>query len=302
MFPTYAPTLQKPSKDSSSWYKNFHNIFYLSQLSNLTLLTYVDSFIELDKADMVKEFEDDLINKKIIRIDKENNAYSIIKESEFKSIHIGGTLNGIIREVILGNDERTQVLLRAMGLEIADYSDKDIEIDLDKLIDKTTAKNWYEVIRGFLNTWEFLFLYSTVESTFKEILDKKGVVREEELLNLIYQEFPALEDEMGAEKKYISDLWSFYTELRNIYSHSHGLISKLSKSNIGGKLEKAKQALDKIHLDSISLIDTDQIFKKHLIVVGKFHFMKDNELNIFRNLITSLMESLDVVSIEKTRG
>lgn len=300
MFQTYAPTLQKPSKESSSWYKNFHNIFYLSQLSNLTILTYVDSLIERDKGDMVKEFEDELLKKEIIRINKENNAYSITKESEFKSIHISDTINGIIKEVILGNDERIQVLFRAMGLEVADY--KDIEIDLDELINKTTAKNWYEVIRGFLNTWEFLFLYSTVESTFKEILDKTGVVREEELINIIFEEFPTLEGEIGAERKYISDLWSFYTEFRNIYSHSHGLISNLSKSNIGGKLDKAKQALDRIYPDSVSLIDTGQIFKNHLIVVGKFHFMKDNELNIFRNLITSLMESLDAVSIEKTCG
>jgi len=46
MFSSYLPSLKKPSDTSSKHYKDFHNIFYLSQITNLTLISYMDSFIE----------------------------------------------------------------------------------------------------------------------------------------------------------------------------------------------------------------------------------------------------------------
>lgn len=69
MFSSYLPTLKKPSNNSSNHYKNFHNIFYLSQITNLTLISYMDSFIEFfSKEQILLVKKDELIKKRIISI------------------------------------------------------------------------------------------------------------------------------------------------------------------------------------------------------------------------------------------
>ncbi len=80
MLSAYTPTLRKPSVNSQDWYKSFHNIFYLSQVTNLTLLSYMDRYIHEDTGDMIKELEPKLIKDKIISFDKDNKTYSILKK------------------------------------------------------------------------------------------------------------------------------------------------------------------------------------------------------------------------------
>jgi hypothetical protein len=46
MLTAYNPTLKAPSDKSSDWYNDFHNIFYLSQLTGVLLLSYLEKFIE----------------------------------------------------------------------------------------------------------------------------------------------------------------------------------------------------------------------------------------------------------------
>ena len=41
MFSSNLPNLKKLLNNSSSHYKDFHNIFYLSQITNLTLISYI---------------------------------------------------------------------------------------------------------------------------------------------------------------------------------------------------------------------------------------------------------------------
>jgi hypothetical protein len=293
MLSAYTPTLKKPTEYSADWYRNFHNIFYLSQVTNLTLLSYMDSLIHQDQGEIIKELKDSLIKEKIISFDEENNSYSIRKESAFKAIHIEDTLQQIVDNVILSNYKQKRMLLLGMGLDLDGDEDKEIHVNLDALLNTTSSKNWYDLLRGLLNVWEFLFLYGMVESTFKNILGKNGVVREEALIQEILNKFEDLEKNIGLSKSDIGNLWNLYTEFRNIYSHSHGLITDMAKSNLGGKLDKARESLRTFYGSEISITNIDGIFNKNLIKKDKFYFLKDDELNIFRNLIIIFMESLD---------
>ena len=54
MITSYLPTLNKPSKKSADWYVRFHQMYYLSQLTGLTLLSYMDSFIEMNSKAIIR--------------------------------------------------------------------------------------------------------------------------------------------------------------------------------------------------------------------------------------------------------
>ncbi|CDQ09848.1 conserved protein of unknown function [Acidithiobacillus ferrivorans] len=296
MLSAYSPTLKRPTKLSADWYRSFHTIFYLSQVTNLTLLTYIDSFIHQDEVAIIDNFKDDLIDKKIIRINDENQSYSIVKRSEFNSIHIEDTLRLVIEKVIQNNGHLNEMLLFGMGLELDGNKEKEVEVDLNSLLNATSSKNWYDALRGLLNVWEFLFLYGNIESTLKSILKKEGVANEEKLIPSIFEHFDDLEESMGVPKSSVFDLWSLYTELRNIYAHGHGLITKLAKSNLGGKLDMARKSIPSFYDNGgIVITDINGIFNKSNIQKDKFYFLKDDELNIFRNLIINIAESMDHV-------
>ncbi|MBF0410412.1 MAG: hypothetical protein HQM10_23905 [Candidatus Riflebacteria bacterium] len=300
MLAGYTPILRAPSEKSSEWYKEFHNIYYLSQLTNILLLSYVDSFIEIvSKQTILKEKKEFLVKNKTISIDN-NNGIDILtelKSDEIKSIDIENFLDQIIEKIFKENMQKSYVCLTAMGLSLENDLNKDIRINIKDLLSTTSAKNWYEVIKCFLNVWEFLFLYSIIETTIKKILSISGQTKEEELLEVIMKKYPLLriklESELSLNEQAMIDLWKLYTEFRNIYSHSHGIITQMAKSNIGGKLDKFKKGLD--DRSNNFLIDTDKIFQNNLLVQNKFYLIKDVELNIYRNFIIAFIEKLDEI-------
>lgn len=299
MISAYSPVLKKSTSSSPDWYKNFHSVFYMSQLTNQVLLSYLESKIEDDKEDMIRTSRDELLDKKIIREVSESGIISVSKAEALKSIHIEHTIDQIIENIFENREQMIKILLSGMGLQQENSTKKDIDIDRDMLLKSTTSKNWFDLIKGLLNVWEFIFLYGAIESTFKNILSKQGKVREEDLLGSVFDQFENLADNLGFEKSDIEKIWFFYTELRNIYVHNHGLINNRIKSNLGGKLEDLKIAIYSIHKEKILITDLEDILKKDLIENSKFYFMRDIELNIFRNTMIHFIESLEVSHVTR---
>jgi hypothetical protein len=163
----------------------------------------------------------------------------------------------------------------------------------------TNAKNWYGVVKGFLNIWEFLFLYSIIETTIKKLLNFTGQVQEENLLKLIFEQHPTLitklENELSLTSEEINNLWILYTGFRNIYSHSHGIITQYAKSSLGGKLQKFRDSSSFRGINHI-LVDVEKLFQNNNLVKDKFYLLQDTELNLFRNLIITFVENLEEVS------
>lgn len=168
MISFYNPTLRKPSNKSSDWYKNFHNYYYLSQITNLALTSYVETQIHFTKNQMIEELKDELLKKKIIYKEKETGDIKISKKDALKSVHVEETLNEIIDKVIIDRQNLIRVCLLGMHLNPSARDDKELEINIDHLLKTTSSKNWYETLLGLLNSWEFLFLYGVVESTLKK--------------------------------------------------------------------------------------------------------------------------------------
>lgn len=144
------------------------------------------------------------------------------------------------------------------------------------------------------------FIWSCRINT-KKILSIEGQTREEELIEMIFTSNKKLEDTIRISKADIYNVWRLYTEFRNIYAHSNGLITTQKvKSNLGGKIEEAKKALYNFFPEDLiatSISDIDSLFKNHRIEVNKFYFLTDKELNIFRNLSILIMEGIDSIEI-----
>ena len=305
MLTTYLPVLRAPTAMSLDWYKEFHNIYYLSQITNMVLLSYMDTFIELNsKAVIFDEKMDYLVKKGIVSATDEDgkNVITILNEDAFRSIDIEDVVAQIINDRLKNAVNDMVMRLAAIGLEFNEVPHKEIAIDINKLRKSTDATNWYGIIKGFLNVWEYLFLYGIVETTMKKLLNKSGIVREEDLMNDIMDKYnpleSLLENNLSLCKDMVISLWTLYTDFRNIYSHSHGIMTQYAKSTICGKLDKVNNDLER-HDAVISLTAYANIFQKDSLTINKFYLIKDAELNVFRNLTISLMENLDQISQER---
>lgn len=194
-------------------------------------------------------------------------------------------------------------VLMCMGVKLDEKMDKEIEINIDSLLKTTNTKNWYLLIKGFLNIWEFLFLYSTLEMTITKIINQDGWIKADELLSTLYKLEPELEkliEKNGfLNKSGNNKLWILYSELRHLYSHSHGILTQSKKNDISGKLNNFKESLNELDFMNQSLMDIDNLFKNSTMLVDKFYLLKDEELNMFRNFIITLMESYDELHIKK---
>ena len=295
MITSYLPTLNKPSHNSADWYIRFHQMYYLSQLTGLTLLSYMDSFIEMYSTAIILDVKrDELLKKKIITKD---GRIFLDKAEEFKAFDVEDFLAQIIETKFQDRFREMRDHMMIGGTVPDDYLDRDIEIDIKELLKKTNSNNWYSIIKGFLNTWEFLFLYGVIETNLKLILNKEGAIREEKLideLTIAYPKFQEkIEEGLLASLQAINDIWSLYTELRNIYAHSHGFLTQTAKNKISGKINKFIKALDSIDTFEFLLIETKNLFRTNRLQKDKFYLMQDEELNIFRNISVFLMESLD---------
>jgi len=300
MITGYLPLLKAPDDKSSDWYKEFHNLYYLSQLTNMLLLSYVDSFYELySKEAILNEKHDYLVLNEIVTIGQDDTMV-IVDEDEVKSIEVEDFLEDIIENKFRAHAEMMSVHFAMIGLELEGSLDKKTEVNIKDLLKSTNAKNWYGVVKGFLNIWEFLFLYSIIETTVKKHLNLTGQVHEENLLKLIFEKYPTLmakvEEEISVDSHAITDLWVLYTGFRNIYSHSHGIITKYAKSSLAGKLQNFKDSFNVKGIHNV-LVEADKLFQNDMLVKDKFYLLQDIELNIFRNFIIALVENLEKVNI-----
>ena len=299
MLTAYMPTLRKPFNNSTDWYKNFYNIYYLSQVTNLTLLSYIESFIELHKNSIIDIKHDKFLKRKIISENKNKNISDwIINDEkkfyeEIKSFDIEQGLNEIFEQQISKRFDDINSFIMPFGTKLNDDLNKEISINFNEIKETTNAQNWYQVITGFLNIWEFLFLFSTTEHTLKTLLSYQ---RSDDLFLKLLETYPVLNFQ---EKGFISNdgykvLWQLYNEVRNLYSHTHGILVRKLKDKINSKTHELKVFFnDDVHIMDSSFLNEEKVFNNKNLIENKFYLLNDEELNLFRNFVIVTMESLD---------
>jgi len=299
MLTAYMPTLRKPFNNSTDWYKNFYNIYYLSQVTNLTLLSYMESFIELHKNSIIDIKHDEFLKRKIISENKNKNISDwIINDEkkfyeEIKSFDIEQGLNEIFEQQISKRFDDINSFIMPFGTKLNDDLNKEISINFNEIKETTNAQNWYQIITGFLNIWEFLFLFSTTEHTLKTLLSYQ---RSDDLFLKLLETYPVLNFQ---EKGFISNdgykvLWQLYNEVRNLYSHTHGILVRKLKDKINSKTHELKVFFnDDVHIMDSSFLNEEKVFNNKNLIENKFYLLNNEELNLFRNFVIVTMESLD---------
>lgn len=279
MLNIYNPTIFAPTTSSPHWYVQFHASYYISQITNNILLSGLDGMaIEAgsDRKDL--SFDERAV------VGAENAVSAVIAALHKRPQQIG-------------------ILLTAMGFEVEGSEEGDVRIEKETLLHATNCDVWLDVLKGFLNIWEFMFLFSAVESTLKRILNKvpDGMGG---LLNAVVKENPNFEHVMRKthfmDRNMFSTFWELFYRVRNMYAHSHGYLEeadvpllKRYAADFNKSFEKYIGRLSEHNaVQAVMEVQDEGFFPAEGLVVGKFYLMRDVELNLFRNLISQFMFEL----------
>ncbi|MDN5046991.1 hypothetical protein O8C97_03945 [Aliarcobacter butzleri] len=305
MLSAYMPQLRKPYNNSTNWYKSFYNTYYLSQITNLTIISYMNTFYEMNRKKLLEEKYDDLLKKKIIKKNKNKKFFDYIivddkkLEEELRSYEIEQGFKDIFNQAISNRAEVLNTYLMFTGVSLNEFYDKKVSIDFDELVKTTNGKNWYQVIQGFLNIWEFLFLFSSVEHTLKDLLSLNVADKLFSELLKTYEGINFHNTGFLPNSGY-EELWKLYVEVRNLFAHTHGILSKKSKDKILSRVFTVKNNItENIHIMDSILFSKEEFFPNKDLIENKYYLLKDGELNLFRNFIIILMETLDEFIVNK---
>ncbi|HBR1398436.1 TPA: hypothetical protein QIR44_001770 [Klebsiella aerogenes] len=309
MIHVYEPSIEAPTDKSPDWYKNYHNIFNICHLTNVLLLSYMKSYIQRFEYDVFLEENKEFLIKegKLIEKDFFGKVVTVVNEEDVFNLAVKSFLEEIIQNNVLRAGE-IKNHYSVMGVNVGEYFQKNVNVNLDELLKSLPTDNWYLVVTGFLNVWEFMFLFSTIESNLKEILDSRGVqgrLYTNELIQKIGDEYPDVLESMREvhhfSKDVSLDIWILYTEIRNIYAHTHGILNDKNIRDLKKKIKYFRRSYRKSFKEINSVSDlifsdlvneADELFESSTLINGKFYLIPDNELNIFRNFTSKFMTLL----------
>ncbi|EEW4529269.1 TPA: hypothetical protein ACUKSS_004063 [Escherichia coli] len=309
MIHVYEPSIEAPTDKSPDWYKNYHNIFNICHLTNVLLLSYMKSYIQRFEYDVFLEENKEFLIKegKLIEKDFFGKVVTVVNEEDVFNLAVKSFLEEIIQNNVLRAGE-IKNHYSVMGVNVGEYFQKNVNVNLDELLKSLPTDNWYLVVTGFLNVWEFMFLFSTIESNLKEILNSRGVqgrLYTNELIQKIGDEYPDVLESMREvhhfSKDVSLDIWILYTEIRNIYAHTHGILNDKNIRDLKKKIKYFRRSYRKSFKEINSVSDlifsdlvneADELFESSTLINGKFYLIPDNELNIFRNFTSKFMTLL----------
>lgn len=309
MIHVYEPSIEAPTDKSPDWYKNYHNIFNICHLTNVLLLSYMKSYIQRFEYDVFLEENKEFLIKegKLIEKDFLGKVVTVVNDEDVFNLAVKSFLEEIIQNNVIRAGE-IKNHYSVMGVNVGEYFQKNVNVNLSELLKSLPTDNWYLVVTGFLNVWEFMFLFSTIESNLKEILNSRGVqgrLYTNELIQKIGDEYPDVLESMREvhhfSKDVSLDIWILYTEIRNIYAHTHGILNDKNIRDLKKKIKYFRRSYRKSFKEINSVSDlifsdlvneADELFESSTLISGKFYLIPDNELNIFRNFTSKFMTLL----------
>ncbi|WP_417247415.1 hypothetical protein [Celeribacter sp.] len=133
----YDVTIDAPNEKSATWYKNFHDAFCMCQLVNSGIFSLLDLF----EADT----------------------------------RVGADI--LIREIMLGMNSRINDINNVhnvLGLDVSDFK-KNVDIDIERIIGLSVSNSWSDSFKGFLNIWEFTFIFCLFEGAARNLVAKEYI-------------------------------------------------------------------------------------------------------------------------------
>jgi hypothetical protein len=260
----------------------------------------MDSYIEHVKLlDIIEQHSDELYNSGALKDYPELSVTTIDRPSIY-AIDVETGLRELISKFKITFYEHAH-LLSCSGIDIGNYMNRDVDISLESLRTSVQTENWYTLIKGFLNVWEFIFLFSIAESTFKSVVNVENTNTSDligKILKSNKEMINVMTSKHNMNRQFMLSLWTLYCKLRNVYSHTHGVISQENRIDLIKAASPFKCNFEKTyHKNDVLLplvtIKTDKIFEFYKIETNKFYLISDEELNIFRNFLSEFTSSLD---------
>lgn len=275
MIPTFS--LLKPDDKCKDFYKAFYKQYSLIQINDIIMNELLDSLGDEERKGLIDNLDLDGFEM------QRNAVYSIGM----------GVRDPNLQES--SHEER--------GLDITLFR------DLNNL--KIDPLKWY------LQANEFMQLYAVCEQTIKnfllscdfdmrnfkenkmmiqlfDILREKNIV--DDYINMISQRT----NEILTKENEVKFVWKYYTEIRNVYVHAGGRITKRFKNEMGKVLRNYAHQISCI-MNSKSMImeleifcddeENDEEFFNNPI--GNIINCKSQQINFFRNYIIIIIESLN---------
>ncbi|RQM47138.1 hypothetical protein EHZ19_15910 [Paraburkholderia bannensis] len=285
MLNIFNPTIDAPTDASPAWYVTFHDSYCLSQITNAVLVGALDSLAHFFQPEA-------------------SDAHVPARG------HPSAGIDAAVSEIIANlhsMPETLKALSMGMMLDPGGSFEKNIKIDGPRLLQSTGAKNWRSATNGFLNIWEFLFLYSQVESTLKTILraPDEGA---DGLVNLAFKRDAGLADRLSRrdyiDRNYCARLWKLFTAVRNLCAHAHGLLTQRTIGQIKDLAVPFRESVDKyfervgqknLLTATVMRVDPQDLFREERLLEGKFYLLDDLELNVFRHFVCCFMPELQLL-------
>lgn len=199
----------------------------------------------------------------------------------------------------------------AMGLKYEQGLRKNYEksianSDVDEI--KKCFNNNIELYIYYLtNKQQFLNLYTAFEDTMHSYLSNRynSKSRKKDLISTILENINSFLDNFSKTSNYsftceqLKKIWSYYTNLRNLYSHSGGYISQTFLDKINGVKAEMTDFLEKdesMYLQkSLFLKENTDLFQFDFCRAenkGKLFTISEYNLRFFRNLIVNIWETI----------
>ncbi|MFM0323889.1 hypothetical protein [Caballeronia glebae] len=282
MLNIFNPTIDAPTDASPAWYVTFHDAYCLSQITNAVLVGALDSLAHVSQPEV---------------------SDGRVRARRHPSAGIDFAVSTIIAK-LHHMPETLKTLAMGMMLDPGDSFARNIKIDGPRLLQTTGVENWRAATNGFLNIWEFLFLYSQVEGTLKAIL-RAPDDGADGLVNAAFKRDADLADRLSkrdhVDRNYCARLWKLFTAVRHLCAHAHGL---LTLRTIGDLKELAvpfrksvdtyfeRMSQEDLLTAHVMRIDPQDLFREERLVEGKFYLLDNLELNVFRHFVCCFMPEL----------
>ena len=286
--------IEAPSEDSPDWYKRYHNSFYVSQLANNLLVSYMRTVIELHNIPNILQGDKDWLEQEgFIRKSEAMPDRFVPDETVLKSFAV----KSFLRDIAIQFEKRPEMvdhLNACMGFRLDGFFPENTEIDIDDLEKSFVTKNWHKIISGFLNIWEFTFLFSLTETALKEVICD-GDEQNHSLLKRLDKKcpsvFPRFGEETGFTKKFSVSAWQVYNKLRNTYAHTYGVFSEDKIIDFERAVKKLRRKYTELCSLSLSSLmpEPEELFNRADIQIGKFYLLGDYELNLFKWFSSQLL-------------
>ena len=280
MIPTFS--ILKPNDKSKDFYKTFYKQYSMIQINDIIMNEILDSL-----------------------------------EDESRKL--------LIDNLILDGFETQRSAVYSIGMGLYDPSlqlRSCEERGLDIALFRELKNLKMDPLKWYLQANEFMQLYAVCEQTIKDFLASCGfdmakfkerkmmiqffdILRSKEIVDDYIKIISRSSNEILTKENEIKFVWSYYTEIRNVYMHAGGRLTERFTNNMSKLLQDNVHEISCIMnsksmlMELLTFCEEDDASEFFYNPVGDIIECKSQLMNFFRNYIIIIIESLNLALLNE---